>query len=408
MKNKLILFFYFILFLSFTHAVLRVNDHSSFSLYRILMPVSLTILAFGYKKTMKLVLILVIVLFYNFILTINYTSDYSKFFIMSAHLFSILNIYLIISYLYTKKGFKKIYNLLFYFLVISLIVAFTEQIFNYRLPNTAEYFDGSVSAFNWNQNELGTIILSFIPLLLVYEMNLIRKYLLVSYILILVYMNDSKLVLIGIMIGIIIYVVKRNIFEKNKILKYFFLGIIFFLIIISIFLPYDEIYVSFRDYDISLYTLLGIPISHIFTLTPFPDIGGSDTTRANAIIYGITELINSNFMGIGIGNSLVMLEKSEYMMISAKSMHNLPVQMVVENGIVVLLIYLYIFILFIKLLYKQKITKIELSILIAIPSILLGSMGSSIGIFSDYYFFASIFLLITHYNSVEKRKISAK
>jgi hypothetical protein len=390
------------------HAILRVNDHSSFSLYRILMPITLIIFILAYKKTIKVILILILLIYYNFILTVNYTSDYSKFYIMSAHLFSIFNTYLIISYLYYKEGFEKVYNFLFYFLLLSLVVALTEQIFNYRLPNTAEYFDGSVSAFNWNQNELGTIILSFIPLFLVYEMNLIRKYIVITYILFLVYINDSKLVLIGIVIALLVYMIKINIFEKNKILKYIISGIILGSMFIAFFLPYDEIYVSFRDYDISLYQLLGIPISHILTLTPFPDMGGSDTTRANAIIYGITELINSNFMGIGIGNSLIMLEKPEYMMMSAKSMHNLPTQLVVENGIMVLSVYIFIFNLFLKLFFKQKISKHSLSVMIAIPSIFFGSMGSSIGIFSDYYFFASIFLLIIHYKHEERRKNYAK
>jgi hypothetical protein len=270
------------------------------------------------------------------------------------------------------------------------------------LPNTAEYYDGSVSAFNWNQNELGTIILSFIPFLLVYETNIIKKYLILLYTIFLVFMNDSKLVLIGIFMAILIYVIKQNIFEKHKVFKYIFSIIMFISIFILIFLPYDEIYVSFRDYDISLYELLGLPISHILTLTPFPDIGGSDTTRANTIIYGIKELVHSNFFGIGMGNSLIMLEKPEYMLKSAKSMHNLPIQLLVENGIVVLFMYVYIFILFIKLFYKQNITKIQLVATIAIPSIFVGSMGSSIGIFSDYYFFASIFLFIIHYKHQNK------
>jgi hypothetical protein len=46
---------------------------------------------------------------------------------------------------------------------------------------------------------------------------------------------------------------------------------------------------------------------------------------------------------------------------------------------------------------KQNLNNIELVMYIAIPSIIIGSMGSSIGIFSDYYFFASIFLILLEY-----------
>jgi len=171
------------------------------------------------------------------------------------------------------------------------------------------------------------------------------------------------------------------------------------LFLIILFLPYDSIYVRFRDYDISLYNLFGLPITHILSLEPFPDTGGSDTTRANAIIYGLMELKKSYFFGIGGGNSLTMLDKPEYMLKSAKSMHNLPIQLIVENGIFIFFLYLYIFISFVKCFVKQNLTKQELLIYIAIPSIFFGSMGSSIGILSDYFYFASIFLMIIHFKT---------
>jgi len=318
--------------------------------------------------------------------------------VMFLHYISILNIFLIVLYIYNIKGFDTIYNILYKFLLLSIFVAILEIIFEFRLPNTAIFYDGSVSAFNWNQNELGTILLSFTPFLLVLDKTK-NKFILILFIVYIVYINDSKLVLIGIIIAILLYIIKKNIFEVNIYLKYIALYLSVFILILLFFLPYDEIYVSFRDYDISLYTLLGIPISHILTLTPFPDIGGSDTTRANTIIYGITELINSNFFGIGAGNSLLMLEKPEYMLKAAKSMHNLPTQLVVEQGIFILIIYIYVFILFFKLLIKQNLTNIQLIVLISIPSILIGSMGSSIGIFSDYFFFASIFLMTIEYKN---------
>jgi hypothetical protein len=147
-----------------------------------------------------------------------------------------------------------------------------------------------------------------------------------------------------------------------------------------------------------------MPISHILTLTPFEDTGGSVSTRANAIIYALLELKNSDFFGIGIGNTLVMLEKPEYMLKSAKSIHNLPIQLLVEHGIWILFIYIYLLYLFVKLLIKQNLKDIELVVYIAIPSIFIGSMGSSIGIFANYFLFVCIFLMILHYNYSEKEK----
>jgi len=398
-------FFYTTLILSFMHAVLRLNESSSMSLYRVLMPFSLLILFLGYKKSKKSIIIVGLIIIYNILIGFFYSSDFLHMGVLFLHYISILNIFLIIQYIYDKKGFGPVYKILYSFLLLSILIAILEMIFQFRLPNTAVYYDGSVSAFNWNQNELGTIFLSFVPFLLVYEKNKIKLLLLLS-IIIIVYINDSKLVLIGILIAILLYNIKKNIFEINIYFKNITLFLFLFLIFFLFFLPYDEIYISFRDYDISIYELLGMPISHILTLTPFPDMGGSETTRANTIIYGITELVNSHFFGIGAGNSLTMLEKPEYQLMSAKSMHNLPIQLVVEQGIGVLVLYISLIVLFVKLLIKQNLTNIQLVVFVSIPSIFIGSMGSSIGIFSDYFFFASIFLMIFEYNN--KKVFNAK
>ena len=404
MKNLLLIkFSYVLLFLSFVHAILRLNDTSSFSAYRILMPVSLFVFFLAWKNAKIFFLGLLLLIIYNFIISVIYGAPLNHFFILTLHYISILNIFLITLFLYKKVGFEKLYNFLFYFIVLSLLLASLEIIFQFRLPNTAIYFDGSVSAFNWNQNELGTILLSFIPLLLVYSRRLVKISLMII-ILYIVYTNDSKLVLIGMLLAIIIYNLKKNFLEYNKYIKIYFLFFTLIFFISLFFIPWDDIYVSFRDYDISLYTLVGLPISHILTLTPFPDIGGSDTTRANAIIYALTEFSNSHFLGIGAGNTLSMLEKPQYMLKTAKSIHNLPTQLVVENGIWVLFIYLFIFYKFIHLLFKQNLNKIELTTLVAIPSIFIGSMGSAIGIFSDYFFFSSIFLISIHYTKQGKEK----
>ena len=398
-RHPFILYFlYATLIMSFMHAVLRLNESSSFSLYRMMMPFTLMILILGYRKSKKAIIFISLLILYNFLIGFFYSVNLSYVIIMCLHYISILNIFLIVQYIYNIKGFDTIYNILYKFLLLSIFLATLEIIFEFRLPNTAIYYDGSVSAFNWNQNELGTILLSFIPFLLVFEKTKI-KFTLILFIVYIVYINDSKLVLIGIIIAVFLYIIKKNIFEVNIYLKYIALYLSVFIAILLFFLPYDEIYVSFRDYDISLYNLLGIPISHILTLTPFPDIGGSDTTRVNTIIYGITELVNSNFFGIGAGNSLLMLEKPEYMLKTAKSMHNLPIQLVVEQGIFILIVYIYVFILFFKLLIKQNLTNIQLLVFISIPSIFIGSMGSSIGIFSDYFFFASVFLIIIEYKN---------
>jgi hypothetical protein len=395
-------FYYYLLFLSFLHAVLRLNETSSFGLYRLLMPISLIMLAFAWKPSKYFSYLFIIVIFYNFIISLLYTNNLFHYSIMTLHYFSIYNIFLITYYLYEKDGFQKLYNFLNNFIYLTLCIAILEIIFNFRLPNTAVYYDGSVSVFNWNQNEYSTILLSFVPLFLVYQKNLFVKLIVMSTIIYIVYINDSKLVLIGIFIALVLYNLKKNILEINVLIKYLMMILLFLLFVMLFFIPYDEIYIIFRDYNISIYELLGVPISHIITLTPFIDNGGSNVTRANAIIYGLLEFKNSNFLGIGMGNTLVMLEKPEYVLRSAKSIHNLPIQLFVEHGFIMLFAYIYMLYIFMKLMIKQNLDSIEMVMYVAIPTILIGSMGSSVGIFSDYYFFVSIFLILLQYTKGSK------
>jgi teichuronic acid biosynthesis protein TuaE len=373
------------------HSVLRLSPESSFSLYRFLMPVSLLLFIIYIKNHLKIFFYFLFFIFYNFIIALIYSNNLNFYIIQTLHHISILNIFFIIYYLIKRVDYYNIYKFLKFFALFSIILAIFQIIFNFNLPNTAKYFDGSVSAFNWNQNELGTALLAFVPLLLVFERNNIFKYIFLSFLILILYINDSKLSLIGLFIALFFYFLKKNILEFNKYLK---LSVIVLIPLILLLLPYDEIIIPFRDYDVSLGELLFEPLKQISNLQPFQDSAGSIASRANAIIFSIIEFKNSYFLGIGSGNSLLMLEKSEYILKSAKSMHNLPFQLIVEHGIFILVLFILVFLYFIRFLYKQNLTKIELLKFITIPSVFIGSMGSSIGVFSNYFFICCLFFII--------------
>jgi teichuronic acid biosynthesis protein TuaE len=323
-----------------------------------------------------------------------YSADLSFYVVQTLHHISILNIFLITYYFVRANNSYKFYNFLKFFAIFSIIIAILELIFNFRLPNTAIYFDGSVSAFNWNQNELGTALIAFVPLLLVFEQSKTFKMTLIFIFIFIFFINDSKLTLIGLIVGLFFYFLKNYILDLNKFIKVIFVLLVPFTISILIVLPYDQIIIPFKNYNISLDGLLIEPLKKIINLEPFPDFGASIQTRANAIIYGVIELKNSYFLGIGSGNSLLMLGKPEYSLKSAKSMHNLPIQLIVEHGIIILFLFIAIFINFVKLLYKQNLSKVKFILFISIPTIFIGSMSSSVGIFSNYFFLSSLFFII--------------
>ncbi|MFW2552960.1 O-antigen ligase family protein [Aliarcobacter butzleri] len=152
--------------------------------------------------------------------------------------------------------------------------------------------------------------------------------------------------------------------------------------------------INFRNDTLTFSELLIDPINRIITLTPYEIDEGSIFGRTNATIYGLINYFNSNMLGIGIGNSYTMLTMYEYTVASAQSMHNLPLQLLVENGIIVLFLYLFIIYYFFKILFQQKINDYKFIQLIAIPSFLIGSLSSSGGVFSNYYFITCLFIVI--------------
>ncbi|RLA83866.1 MAG: hypothetical protein DRG78_03120 [Epsilonproteobacteria bacterium] len=402
MTKRFELFLFFILSFSFMHAVLRLSSTSPISLYRIFIPIILLIFMFQYKKSLIPFMILSFLLLYNFLLTYFYCGCYKHYIQFSFHYISIFTIFLIVYYLLEKIKFSKIYNFMYSFLIFMLIIAIFEIIFNFRLPNVALYYDGSVSAFNWTQNEFTTAQLGFIPFLLVLEKRLYIKIPLITFILYLsFFINDSKIGFIGIFIAIIIYILK-SFFIKNKYIKLIVLGILILLIPILIIIPYNEIIIHFRNDEISLFNLFIDPIIRIFTFTPYLSTGGSIFDRVDGAIYAIINLIDSNMFGIGIGNTYTMLQTDTYKLATAESIHNLPLQLIVENGIFMLFVMIYLIYYFLKLLWKQTVNEYEMIQLIAIPSFLIGSLSSSGGIFSNYYFIVCTILIILLNNKVNQ------
>jgi len=394
-KNIWFVFFQFVLLLAFTHSVLRVSPESSISLYRVFAPITLFILALSYRRAMFPLIITALISLNSLVLTFLYCQCFKHYAVFVIHLLLLLNIYLIVSYLKDKVGFYGVYKYFLMFFISSLILAYTELFFHFNLPNVAVYTDGSVSAFNWNQNELSSALISFLPLLLVFIDSKLLKYSLVSTLLFLFYVNDAKVALIALLAGVFIYLFKIH-FLRFRGFVNVFIFLLFILIGIIVFLSYYQesgVLISFRDYQMSLSELIYIPILSILNLVPLDDFGGSIDTRVNAIIYALIEFKKSYFLGIGIGNTLTMLETPEYFLKSAKSLHNFPMQILVENGFWIIIIYLGMFVYFVKLLFCKLQDKYQLLHLVAIPTLLLGLVGSSVGIFSNYFVWASMFLI---------------
>jgi hypothetical protein len=73
----------------------------------------------------------------------------------------------------------------------------------------------------------------------------------------------------------------------------------------------------------------------VLTLDSSGEVLGSNQVRAAVLVYSMKEFIDSWLLGIGAGNSILMLQSGKYPFIDVvKSIHNMPMQLLLELGAV--------------------------------------------------------------------------
>lgn len=382
------------LFFSFLHVILRVSETSSFSVFRLITPILLLYLLLKNSKYIKLALFFFFFLIYNFILSYFYDSRCEYCMAFTFHYSCLFTLGLSMHYLIKNAKLKDIYTFLKYSLYLFIIIWIAEYIFKFNLPNVAIYSDGSRSSVFWVQNDFATGIIGFLPLFLIFEKQTKRIVflILVSYIF---YVNDSKVALIAFLLVInVFFLLKFS--PRIRIIFFSFISI-FFIVIVIFFAA--KIQLNFRDNVLSLSELIIDPINHIFSLKPYADKGGSIQTRTNAMIYALQTFKESFGLGIGAGNTITMLQKPEYKLISAKSIHNFPVQIIVENGLIAIIAVILLLRKQFSILFLKSNTRIDKLYLLVFSCYIIGTLSSSVGIFSNYFFWANLFFVLMLHKS---------
>lgn len=244
-------------------------------------------------------------------------------------------------------------------------------------------------------------MIGVVPLLLIkLNMTTSKKIKMILFLTILYFLwltntNNSRVAFLGLSLEIVVYLCLNLIFKiKQKKIMIPLTAIIIITVLFTIIKVNPNI--SIGKYDLSLNELLLDPINRVIMLNDYKTLNaGSILNRVNAAIYGVRALIKSNFLGIGIGNTIVLLEQPGTTLVSAKSLHNYPIQFLAENGLIALVIYMTIIFIFLKKLFsnnKNKIIKVgKLTGMIGIP---FGMISSSTGIHSNYMFWTALFILI--------------
>lgn len=384
-KNALWNWVYIIIILSsFFSVILRSDIDSHVNLYRIFAVFGFLLLIALGDLSAKACILFVFIVVTSLLSSFIYSSEFYYPLIFLGHYFFIGCLILFLLRLYKYVAPIVIYQMLKYTAYSAIILFFIEYYFEFNLPNVADHYeDGTRSSFFWNQNELSSALVVFIPLMLMIEKNNFIKSWWLSLIIITFYLNDSKIAFIS---GIIICLLHLQVILLGGVGRRFFSIIFLMLIAAGLVLLADlNPMLKFEYYEISFEDLLVNPLRAIVNGDLLNDNGGSITSRANTIIYSIHALYESHFIGIGPGNSIAMLNSPSHFLKSAGSIHNLAVQILVEHGVLAVSLYLYVFVKYVRIYFAKSLEFHEKLYYLMVPAFFLGTAGSSAAAYSNYY-----------------------
>ena len=380
---------YVILVFAILSGTLRLTDNGMTSFYRIFGPFVALAYMLTYIGKFKKPLIffgslLVYTLFTSVVFYSNISFDQIAFVI-----YIFFEFVLIMSLKIKDKNFG---NNFFKFIdicaVVTIAAAWLQYFVGYTLPHVEVSRGQPLGVYFSNGNELSEAMCC-VMLIYVYQILFCNKKKYIPHcvlIIMLTYLNDAKLSLIGALIGILIlgvFMINQSQGSKMGYKSFFRLCVIagvFFVLALYLINPT----ISVRDYDISLRELIFDAVLSILKGQEL-DVVGSIHDRTSAIIYGMRELAKSYGFGIGIGNSIVMLQQPQYYLAFAKSMHNILFQFLAECGYFAMVVY-YLIGKFIVKCFKT-ISKNRINLLKAtfFVSFIFISSQSSVGILANYF-----------------------
>lgn len=375
--------------------VLRPSINSNITLIRVLLPIIfIDFFVRKPKKGIEFLSIILILLLY---------SLFVSYLVSRFHTFSVVFFFyyttVIFFYYYSEDLIQKVsvhhvYVFLKNLFKILIVLGFFQLYFGGVYINTQDRLP-AVNTFFWNENEYSSIFSIFIPLFFLKESNWL-KYFWIGSALVLMIHNDAKLALIATFLFF-----GGFLMTKFKIFKFKYVGLALLALFLIILLYLGRDYDIQGKYTINVF-LTGL-YEHIMALETFRHIG-SFNARSNAIILGIKEFIHSWFLGIGPGNSLLMMKEivipgTEHW--TALSMHNFVMQVITEIGVLGITLLLAVYFRVQKAVNRNTVFPSNIIILYYASSIISISLLS--GPWSNYFFlfifYFSIFFFESNYSS---------
>ena len=326
-KNKLASTVHFtVITIAGMSTVLRPSIDSKVTLFRVILPlIFIWLFVVNTRRAVKMLTIISVFLCYSVV--VSYVFRFHTFSVM----FNLYYIAAFVYYFYYKEmlkvcGAHSIYTYLSTLFKILLILGWIQYFFGGVYFNTITRLP-AVHLFFWTENEFASVLAILVPIFFLKEKTYTKYFWILSATYLIAF-DDAKLAVLSLIVffgGFLLI--------KFKLFKIRYLG--------SLILGILGVAILFftREYTIQGKYTIGYFISRLventIALEPLEHIG-TFNARSNAIILGTKELIHSWFLGIGPGNSLIMMDEivvpgtEEY---TALSMHNFTMQLITEMGI---------------------------------------------------------------------------
>ncbi|CAH7299875.1 conserved membrane hypothetical protein [Vibrio chagasii] len=377
----------FCVFVAFFNAVLRFSPESHLSLYRLLMPVQLFMIFIWSKAYLNKMVFFSLALCVTNIFSLylgGYGFDSSIVLVFTIHYLTITMFFLTVDVVYQKGLSHEFVSFLRYCSLLFVVLGGVTWITGINLPNISaspkQY--GVIRSFMVNENDTslvyGTVIVLYLYIL---NVKVFEKAVVIFMSFLYIFMSDSKMVMLTLVSVFMFYIFSKIKIKGGQAYSY---CLVSFLLLLFILVGYANLEgITLSGYKIT--DLVLEPIKRILTLDAYNIGYGSLYVRTDMTIYALLDVINSYGLGIGMGNTLKMIEIGRYGQIleGAKSIHNFPLQLVTEIGIP-----MFFFIMW-------YITRgVRLKYIGVFFLLLLMSLSQSVGVFSNYFFIVVMFTVL--------------
>lgn len=382
-----ILLIYIIMLFAIFNDILRIPG-TELSLFRFMLPVAVILIIMHPLIARKVIVFVAFLLalnlfqyfyFYNYIHP-ELRVDFSYCLFQAFFISCLIVICALIAILRLLDSGRFANNMLDFLILMGIIMCIITVAHHY-LPQF--FVDTNID----NINNYSCCVAGLIGLLLV-KYRITRNpilWFLIGICIVAIYINDSKISLLGslLMIGIFLCIFKDC---KSNAEFLFFRVIIPMFIIVSII---AALIINPHIHEYQLQSITIAPLKRIFDNDPYPLYNSSVAYRTDSTIIAIHELMHSRLLGLGIGNIEYYLPNvMPGAFIHYKwsfSLHNTWLELLTDGGIVVLLSYAMIILYGIKLFFKRTyITDIEVFRILLIFTLPIWSIGPS-GLLSLYY-----------------------